>query len=250
MESGMTNKPSPLTPLYVGTSGWAYAAWKPQFYPQKLAAKNFLKHYATQLNAVEVNYTFRRLLSEKAALSWVADTGPEFRFCLKASQFITHIRQLKDPATLLDRFLPTLQPLAAQLGPILFQLPPQLKADATLLDDFLANLPRNVKSAFEFRHKSWFADDTYEVLKKHNAALCIAESESLVTPEERTAEYIYFRFRKPSYGPDDLREVAARISKCLKDGVETYAFFKHEEDPRSPLYAVDLLETAGKQLAG
>lgn len=235
-------------PIYVGTSGWAYSVWKPEFYPQKLAAKNFLKHYATKLNTVEVNYTFRRSLSEKAATSWINDVGPEFRFSLKANQFITHIRQLKDPAPL-ERFLPMLEPLSKQLGPILFQLPPHLKADIPLLTDFLAQLPRNLKSAWEFRHESWFTDATYEALKDRNAALCVAESESLVTPEERTAKYIYFRFRKPSYGPDDLHKVVERVRRCVGEGLETYAFFKHEEDPRSPLNAVGLLETVRKNLA-
>lgn len=233
--------------LYVGTSGWAYTAWKPQFYPPKLAAKSFLKHYATQLNAVEVNYTFRRTLSEKAAQSWITDVGPDFRFSLKANQFITHIRQLKDPATL-DRFLPTLEPLAKQLGPILFQLPPNLKADIELLNSFFEHMPRHVKSAVEFRHVSWFTDKTYEVLKKWNVALCIAESEDLITPEEHTADYTYFRFRKPNYGPDDLRSLVGRMEKSLNAGLETYAFLKHEEDPRSPLNAVQLLETVRANL--
>ena len=234
--------------LYVGTSGWAYPVWKPQFYPEKLAAKNFLKHYATKLNAVEVNYTFRRTLSEKAADSWIKDVGPEFRFSLKANQFITHIRQLKDPATL-ERFLLTLQPLGKQLGPILFQLPPTLKADVPRLGNFLAELPRGVKAAFEFRHPTWFFDETYRVLKERNVALCIAESEEITTPEERTAKYIYFRFRKPEYGPADLKLLVSRVEKCVSDGLETYAFFKHEEDPRSPLNAVELLETVRKSLA-
>jgi uncharacterized protein YecE (DUF72 family) len=229
-------------PLYVGTSGWAYSIWKPEFYPKNVAAKNFLKHYATKLNTVEVNYTFRRLLSEKAATSWVNDVGPEFRFSPKANQFITHIRQLKDPAAL-ERFLPTLEPLSKQLGPLLFQLPPHLKADVPLLSEFLAQLPRNVKSAFEFRHVSWFSDETYRALKERNAALCIAESESMTTPEEWTAKYVYFRFRKPSYGPEDLHGLVGRVEKCLAAELETYAFFKHEEDPRSPLNAVELLET-------
>jgi uncharacterized protein YecE (DUF72 family) len=234
--------------LYVGTSGWSYSVWKPEFYPQKLAAKNFLKHYATKLNTVEVNYTFRRLLSEKAATSWMNDVGPDFRFSPKANQFITHVRQLKDPAAL-ERFLPTLQPLSKQLGPILFQLPPHLKVDVPLLNDFLAQLPRNVKSAMEFRHESWFADATYRVLREHNAALCIAESESVVTPEERTATYIYFRFRKPNYKPAELRELVTRVERCVADGLETYAFFKHEEDPRSPLNAVELVEAVRNNLA-
>jgi len=236
-------------PLYVGTSGWAYAVWKPEFYPQKLAAKNFLKHYATQLNAVEVNYTFRRTISEKAAQSWATDVGPDFRFSVKANQFITHIRQLKDPATL-DRFLPTLEPLARQLGPILFQLPPHLKADISLLDNFFEHMPRHVKSAVEFRHESWFDDKTYEVLRKRNVALCIAESEDMTTPEERTATYVYFRFRKPNYGLADLRMLIDRVEKCLRDGLETYAFFKHEEDPRSPLNAVELLTSLRSDFAG
>jgi len=235
-------------PLYVGTSGWAYAIWKPDFYPQKLAAKNFLKHYATQLNAVEVNYTFRRSLTEKAALSWIADVGPDFRFSLKANQYITHIRQLKDPATL-DRFLPTLEPLARQLGPILFQLPPHLKADISLLDNFFEKMPRHIKSAVEFRHASWFDEKTYEVLRKRNVALCLAESEDRDTPDVYTANYVYFRFRKPNYSADDLRRLAGRVQRCVADGLETYAFFKHEEDPRSPLNAVELLRVVRANLS-
>jgi uncharacterized protein YecE (DUF72 family) len=239
----MMAKNSP--PFYVGTSGWAYAIWKPEFYPKDVAAKNFLKFYATQLNAVEVNYTFRRLLSEKAAESWMNDAGPEFRFAPKANQYITHMRRLKDAEESLKRFLGAVEPLLRrkQLGPVLFQLPPNLKADVPLLSDFLALLPRAIQSAFEFRHQSWFSDETYDVLKKFNAALCVAETESLTTPEERTAQYIYFRFRKPSYDAKEVRALADRVERCLADGLETYAFFKHEEDPRSPLNAVGLLNS-------
>jgi uncharacterized protein YecE (DUF72 family) len=230
-------------PLYVGTSGWAYAIWKPDFYPKAVAAKNFLKYYATQLTAVEVNYTFRRSLSEKAATGWMADVGPNFRFALKANQYITHIRRLQNVEEAMQRFLPTLQPLASQLGPVLFQLPPNAKADIAVLRDFLALLPRNFKAAFEFRHESWFADEIYQALRDHNATLCIAETEKLNTPEIRTASYIYFRFRQPSYSADELQKLAERIGRCVADGLETYAFFKHEEDPRSPHNAVELLNS-------
>jgi uncharacterized protein YecE (DUF72 family) len=237
--------------IYVGTSGWAYPVWKPEFYPRDVAAKNFLKFYATQLNAVEVNYTFRRLLSEKAAESWLGDVDPDFRFVPKANQFITHIRRLKDAEEPLKRFLGSLEPLLRrkQLGPILFQLPPNLKADLPLLSEFLALLPRVVQCAFEFRHESWFNDQTYDALKKHNVALCVAETESITTPEERTAKYIYFRFRRPSYDAENLRKLADRVERCLADGLETYAFFKHEEDPRSPLNAVELLKMVRKRPA-
>jgi uncharacterized protein YecE (DUF72 family) len=244
----MTDTPSEAKkngtlPLYVGTSGWAYTIWKPAFYPQDVASKNFLKFYATQLTAVEVNYTFRSRLSEKAATGWMADVGPNFRFALKANQYITHFRRLQNAEEPLQRFLPTLQPLATQLGPVLFQLAPNLKADVALLRDFLALLPRSFKTAFEFRHASWFNDEVYKALQERNAALCIAETEKLSTPEVRTASFIYFRFRHPSYSAEELRRLADRVERCVTDGLETYAFFKHEEDPQSPLNAVELLNT-------
>lgn len=229
-------------PLYVGTSGWAYTIWKPEFYPKNVASKNFLKYYATQLNTVEVNYTFRRGLTEKAATSWMADVGPDFRFALKANQYITHIRRLQNVEEPVHRFLATLQPLATQLGPVLFQMPPTTKADVAVLRDFLALLPRNFKAAFEFRHASWFSDEIYKVLQEHNATLCLAETEKLTTPEVRTANYIYFRFRQPGYSEEQVKQLAERVSRCVADGLETYAFFKHEEDPRSPLNAVELLQ--------
>ena len=237
------NSSNAQLPLYVGTSGWAYTIWKPEFYPKNVAAKNFLKYYATQLNAVEVNYTFRRSLTEKAATGWMADVGPNFRFALKANQYITHIKRLQNVEEPMQRFLASLQPLASQLGPVLFQLPPTTKADVSVLRDFLALLPRRFKAAFEFRHASWFAEEIYQILRDHNAKLCIAETEKLITPEVRTANYIYFRFRQPSYSPEEVKKLAERIGRCVADGLETYAFFKHEEDPRSPLNAVELLNT-------
>jgi len=235
-------------PLYVGTSGWSYTIWKPDFYPADVASKKFLKFYAIQLSAVEVNYTFRSRLLEKTATGWMADVGPNFRFALKANQYITHIRRLKNVEEPMQRFLPTLQPLATQLGPVLFQLPPNLKADVVLLRDFLALLPRSLKAAFEFRHDSWFADPIYQALQERNVALCVAETEKLSTPEIRTASYIYFRFRQPIVSAAELARLADRIERCMSDGLETYAFFKHEEDPRSPLNAVNLLKRVRKEV--
>lgn len=230
--------------LYVGTSGWAYTIWKPEFYPKNVPSKSFLKYYATQLNTVEVNYTFRRSLTEKAATGWMVDVGPDFRFALKANQYITHIRKLQNCEEPVQRFLATLQPLAAQLGPVLFQLGPTQKADVGVLRDFLALLPRNFKAAFEFRHASWFSDEVYQLLGDRNATLCVAETEKLTTPEVRTADYIYFRFRQPEYSAEEVKKLAERVKKWVSEGLETYAFFKHEEDPRSPLNAVELLKAA------
>ena len=239
---------APNLPLYVGTSGWAYTIWKPDFYPKEVSSKNFLRYYATQLTAVEVNYTFRRQLSEKAAMGWMADVGPNFRFALKANQYITHIRRLQNVEEAIQRFLPTLQPLATQLGPVLFQLPPTAKADVAVLRDFLALLPANFKAAFEFRHQSWFSDEIYQALHDRNATLCIAETEKLTTPEVRTAGYIYFRFRQPAYSADELKKLVERVGRCVADGLETYAFFKHEEDPRSPHNAVEVLRSVRQKV--
>ena len=249
-DSGSTVATDETTLLYVGTSGWAYPIWKPDFYPKNVPSKNFLKYYATQLNTVEVNYTFRRSLTEKAAAGWMADVGPNFRFALKANQYITHIRRLQNCEEPVQRFLLTLQPLATQLGPVLFQLPPNSKGDVAVLRDFLALLPRSFKAAFEFRHESWFSDEIYKTLQDHNATLCIAETEKLNTPEVRTASYIYFRFRQPSYSAEELKKLAERVERCVADGVETYAFFKHEEDPRSPHNAVELLNGVRSKFDG
>jgi len=148
--------------LYAGTSGWAYPSWKLDFYPEKLAQKKFLSYYATQLNTVEVNFTFRQLVKESTIQNWIEDTPAHFRFGVKAHQVITHIKRLKGTEDFVPRFLATIAPLASagKLGPVLFQLPPNLKADASLLKDFLQVLPRAVPNAFEFRHPSWFCDST------------------------------------------------------------------------------------------
>ena len=227
---------------YVGTSGWSYTIWKPDFYPKSVASKNFLNYYATRLNAVEVNFTFRMRLQEKTALGWMAAVSPDFRFALKANQFLTHIRRLNNVEEPLQRFLTTLQPFGTQLGPVLFQLPPNLKCDAGLLRQFLSLFPKNFRSAFEFRHESWFAEDVYTALRDSNAALCISETEKLTTPEVHTADYTYFRLRETSYSPDDLKTVAARVERVVSGGRDAYVFFKHEEDPSSPLNAVQVLE--------
>jgi uncharacterized protein YecE (DUF72 family) len=234
--------------LFVGTSGWAYPSWKPDFYPAKLAQKKFLSHYATQLNTVEVNFTFRQLVKETTIQNWINETPAHFRFGVKAHQVITHIKRLKGTEDFVPRFLATIEPLASvkKLGPVLFQLPPNLKADAVLLKDFLALLPRTLPAAFEFRHDSWFSDATWELLKAHGAALCVAETEERTTPDVITADFVYYRFRKPSYSGEERNAMLARIREHLAAGRDVFAYFKHEETPEGALYAVDLLRGAGQ----
>lgn len=233
--------------FYAGTSGWAYAAWKPNFYPAKLPSKDFLKFYATQVNAVEVNYTFRRMLNEKIIDAWISQTPGHFRFALKAHQAITHYKRLKNAEEPLGRFLETIQPLAqaGRLGPVLFQLPPNLKADAALLTYFLEQLPRKLRAAFEFRDSSWFSADVFAVLERHHAALCLAESDEFETPAVFTADFGYYRLRKWDYSAADRKRIATGMRKRLQDVGEIFAFFKHEERPESPLWARELLETVG-----
>jgi uncharacterized protein YecE (DUF72 family) len=228
--------------LYSGTSGFAYATWKPDFYPEKLAAKKFLSYYATRLNAVEVNYTFRRLPSASTLENWVKDTRPGFVFPLKAHMRITHILRLK-PSEFTEVFFRAIDPLrtARQLGPVLFQLPPALKCDEALLADFLATLPRDVRCAFEFRHASWLTDAVYGLLEKYGVALCLAESEKLVIPKVITSSFVYSRLRMPEYSPEDRKEIAGRVQEVLGSGRDAYVFFKHEDTPAGALYAEELL---------
>jgi uncharacterized protein YecE (DUF72 family) len=237
-----------MAQLFVGTSGWAYPSWKPDFYPEKLAQKNFLSHYAGQLNTVEVNFSFRQLVKESTIQNWIVQTPPSFRFGVKAHQVITHIKRLKGTEDFVPRFLATIEPLASagKLGPVLFQLPPNLKMDVALLKDFLSLLPRTLPAAFEFRHESWFADPTWEALKSHNAALCVAETEERTTPDVVTGAFVYYRFRKPSYTPDERRGMVTRIGEHRAEGRDVFAYFKHEETPEGVLYATGLLRDAGQ----
>ena len=236
-----------MAQLYAGTSGWAYPSWKPEFYPAKLPQRSFLQYYATQLNAVEVNFTFRQLVKETTAQKWIAETPAGFRFSVKAHQVITHIKRLKKTEDFIPRFLSTIEPLAqaGKLGPVLFQLPPNLKADAKLLEEFLAVLPRGVLSAFEFRHASWFTDEIFALLKSHNRALCVAETEERVTPDVVTADFCYYRYRKPSYTSEERQAMVTRIQEHRSQGRDVFAYFKHEETPEGALYATDIFKTVG-----
>ncbi|HKD01235.1 MAG TPA: DUF72 domain-containing protein [Terriglobales bacterium] len=233
-----------MAQLYAGTSGWAYPGWKPDFYPAKLAQAKFLSYYATQLNTVEVNFTFRQLVKETTIQKWIVETPAAFRFGTKAHQVITHIKRLKNTADFVPRFLATIQPLAqaGKLGPVLFQLPPNMKADLAMLEEFLASLPRAVLSAFEFRHDSWFTDEVFQVLKKYNRALCVAETEQRTTPDEVTADFCYYRYRKPTYTADERKAMTTRLREHLSAGRDAYAYFKHEETPEGALYAVEILK--------
>ena len=232
-----------MATLYAGTSGFAYPAWKPAFYPAKLPAKQFLNHYAQRLNCVEINYTFRRLPSASTLQGWVEATPAGFVFAVKANQRITHIMRLKNAQQATELFLKMIDPLrsARRLGPILFQLPPNLKCDEALLADFLELLPADLRYAFEFRNPAWLAEAVYDILRKKNISLCLAESEKLEVPKVITADFVYYRLRKPEYTDADIAAIAAGTRELLATGRDLYLMFKHEETPEGALNAEKLL---------
>ncbi len=234
-----------MAKVYAGTSGWSYASWKPSFYPAKLASAKFLSYYATRLNSVEVNYTFRRFPTEKLLEGWIAATPADFKFALKAHQMITHIKRLRGTGDSLTRFFSSLRPLedANKLGPVLFQLPPNLKCDMALLSEFLEDLPPGLRSAFEFRDASWFCEEVYAALRAKNAALCQAESEKLETPQVLTAGFAYLRLRKEEYSAKELAQLRLRVAEGAGRG-EIFVYFKHEETPEGALYAEGLISTS------
>jgi uncharacterized protein YecE (DUF72 family) len=224
---------------YLGTSGWAYASWRPGFYPPKLGAKKFLEYYATRLNSVEVNYTFRQLPSETTLAGWLAAVGADFTFSFKAPQRITHFSRLKNCGEQIAGFYGSLAPVIAakRLGVVLFQLPPNFKANAELLDEFLCGAKqKGIRPAFEFRHESWFGEETFSVLKRHQAALCVAESDELATPDVVTAPFRCYRLRKSEYSPAELESLVSGLRGKSKDG-DIFLYFKHEEAPTGALNA-------------
>ncbi len=234
--------------LYAGTSGFAYPAWKPGFYPAKLPAKRFLEHYAARLNSVEINYTFRRLPSAGTLKAWVEATPAGFVFAVKANQRITHIRRLQNAEEATELFFRMIDPLrtARRLGPVLFQLPPQLKCDVERLAAYLALLPPQMRYAFEFRHPSWLVEEVYSLLRERNVSLCVAESEKLEVPEVITADFVYYRLRKPEYTDADIDAIAARARELLGTGRDLYLMFKHEETPAGALNAEMLRKRVGE----
>ena len=215
--------------VHIGTSGWAYPSWKPDFYPAKTPSAKLLDYYSRA--------------AVKTLQNWAAVTPDDFTFVAKAHQRITHIKRLTDVEQDVDAFYASLQPLlhARKLGPVLFQLPPNLKADADRLAKFLQALPKDAPAAIEYRNPSWFDEQIYSLMRERNVALCIAESDELTVPEVFTANFAYYRLRKSDYTEQEIEQVEQRLRAAAQQR-EVYAFLKHEDTPEGAINARKLLQ--------
>jgi uncharacterized protein YecE (DUF72 family) len=233
--------------LFVGTSGYSYKEWKGSFYPEKLPDREMLPFYAKHFSTVEINHSFYRMPTETALLNWAGAVPEGFRFALKANQRITHIQRLRDCESTLKRFLEIASVLndGNHLGPILIQVPPNFKFDRPLLEEFLALRPPAFLFAFEVRHPSWYTDETYEVLRRHDTALCLSETEKLAPPAEvLTTNFTYVRLRLETYTAKQLAGWKNRFDSWLGEGIDVYVYCKHEDSGKAPAYARKLLGKA------
>ncbi|MBC8387054.1 MAG: DUF72 domain-containing protein [Actinobacteria bacterium] len=237
----MSIKMISVSNVYIGTSGWSYNNWIGKFYPKDLKKIEWLKYYAKYFNTVEINYSFYHLPKKETLKKWLHITPANFLFILKASRYITHIKRLVDCNESLIRFLDVSSELGEKLGPILFQMPPNMKKDKERLKKFLEILPKNCSYAFEFRDESWFCNDIYRLLNKFRCAIVISSSPKFPIHYKITGNFCYMRMHgnrelySSSYTEDELRKVAKFISKNQKNNIQTYIYFNNDIEG----YAVD-----------
>jgi uncharacterized protein YecE (DUF72 family) len=237
--------------LVVGTSGWQYRSWRDRFYPPRLPSRRWLEFYSQHFLTVELNTTFYGLPSVESAKRWAEQVPEAFRFAAKMSRYLTHIRRLRDPARPVELLFDRLSPLGPRLGPVLFQLPPDLVVAPALLDAALGACPAGVALAVEPRHPSWFTDEVRDVLTQHGAALCAADRRSqLRSPLWRTAPWGYVRFHeglahpRPCYGDEALRAWVHRIATTWQRDEEVFAFFNNDAEACAPRNAARLASLA------
>ncbi|MGH7207643.1 MAG: DUF72 domain-containing protein [Nitrospiraceae bacterium] len=240
MEASRRDKSGEAGKLYVGTAGWSYSGWDKIFYPEKVKSTyERLAFYSRSFNAVEVNYSFYHLPKPETCARWSEIVLKDFHFAVKASRFITHVKRLEGVGEAWEKFLASVRVLGDRLGPILFQFPPSLQADLDRLERFLSlvkldrKTPR-VRPVFEFRHRSWFTEASYDLLRDAGATLCIAHSSRYPYVEEVTAALIYYRFHGPKelfaskYGDEQLHSWATQMRQHLNAGKAVHAYFNND----------------------
>ncbi|MGZ8842533.1 MAG: DUF72 domain-containing protein [Pyrinomonadaceae bacterium] len=227
--------------LHVGTSGYSYKEWKGNFYPEDLPAKEMLSYYSRRLPAVEINNTFYRLPQPGMIENWRDQVPTSFRFSIKATQRITHIKRLKNCAEETKYLIETASLLGERLGVILFQLPPNSKKDTDRLKDFLSSLPATIRAAFEFRHESWFDDEIFTLLREKDCALVVSDTDEKPLSEIiSTAGWGYLRLRRVVYEQDDLAAWMQRVQD--QKWKDAFVFFKHEDEGTGPKLAAQFVK--------
>jgi uncharacterized protein YecE (DUF72 family) len=239
--------------LHIGTSGWSYSHWKENFYPEKLPTKCWLNFYAGVFPTVEINTTFYHAPLATTTHKWAEDVPGQFQFAIKASRYITHQKRLHDCEGSLKFFYKSIANLQPKAGPVLFQLPPSFRADLERLKTFINLLTSDYRSVFEFRHDSWFTEETYTFLTEHKIGLCITDLNGKESPEEVTAGFTYLRLHGPhkayqgSYGPARLKALKKKIDRWLEAGTEVYCYFDNDEKGYAIEDARSLLEMFEKK---
>ena len=223
--------------IRTGTSGFSYKDWKPSFYPRDLPAKSFLEHYASKLACVEVNNTFYKRPDKKVLEAWATKVPASFRFVFKASRYFSAGPGLKNAQKPLAELFALLEGVGKKLGPLLVVLPPHVKKDLALLEDFMDAAPKGKRVAIEMRDPSWKSDDVLAAMKTRDVAWCVTESDEGPLDLVRTASWSYFRLRKSKY---DARAIAAWRARLAEMDDDHYVIFKHDETGASAKNAVSL----------
>lgn len=236
-----------MAELRIGTSGWSYASWRGPFFPADVRVKDRLAYYATQFDATELNAPFYRTPTLEAVRAWRTQTPADFCFAWKASKFITHWKRLSANSENSLALMETrLKALGRKAGPVLFQLPPQLRADRERLAAFIRMLRRRHPYVFEFRHPSWYAAPILDLLRAHDIALCLSDHADAPAPWETTARHVYIRGHGPTgrysghYSDATLEEWARAIRRWRRGGRDVYCFFDNDQKSAAPTDAARL----------
>lgn len=222
--------------IYIGTSGWSYKHWKGTFYPEGTKAKEEFHYYQDNFDTVEINNSFYRLPSAETIKNWERSVSKDFLFSVKASRYITHLKKLHDAGDALNEFLNRISALETKLGPLLFQLPPNMKYNAERLQAFLQELPEDHRYVFEFRNKEWYCEEAYDLLRSYNCSFCIFELAGVFTPEMVTADFVYVRLHGPgknkyqgSYTDEQLEEWADKCKAWQRKSLDVFIYFDNDE---------------------
>lgn len=221
---------------YIGTSGWHYEHWRGLYYPEGLAKSKWLQFYVKQFNTVELNNSFYHLPSEKAFATWRESAPENFVFAVKVSRFITHIKRLENFGSAVENFLSRARLLQDKLGPLLYQLPPNMKRNDEVLESFLCSLPQKYRHVFEFRHESWLADSVFHILQQYNAGLCVFDMPGFTCPLIATSDFAYIRFHGSAslysscYSDEELSQWAQKIARLGKKVKAVYIYFNNDAE--------------------